>query len=200
METANYNYTIEQSGDSSIITYKKTPISYKAIVPMIVIGFFPACILTYLMASYDDTVTSVFTKFGISMFIVCIGTVFVINLFRKKGEIIVNKNSILVDGKTYDRNHIKSVFIRTPKGEEVTTSVIVRHSPLSLGGNVANLQGSMGQLSNESGNAFRRHLKNGAYRINMRFGAKDVTLAKHLSEIHAEVLYDKILEVLEVKS
>ena len=185
----HYNYTVEQDGEFTRFIYKKTPISYKMAFPLCWYTAIPAFCLTMLTsppALQGGVVKWLLFMAGLSCLIV-----FIINLLRRPGTISISKTAIVANNKTYQLDHVASFLIQDPAGMYSTHTTIVVHG----GSKAAALGQGMGQMANESRMAIQQHIRNAGYKIVIRYGAKDIKIARGLGETEAEVLFDKITAV-----
>lgn len=194
-----YNYTIEQDGEFTKFVYKKTPVSAKMAGPLCWYMFIPAFCITMLFS--PQSISS--GVFILILVMVCLsfGTVAIINFFRKPGEISISDKAVNVNGCTYQLDHVSSFLVKDPTGvySTHTTVIINNNSSFSLAGNVSNISHGMGQMANESRRAIQKYLREVGYKIVIRYGAKDIPIAKGLGETEADVLFHKITEVAGYK-
>jgi|GEM_PF-6217275 len=69
------------------------------------------------------------------------------------------------------------------------------HNPFSVAGSVANLGNSMGNLAREGKKALQKYLREAGYKIVIRYGKKEIEIAKGLGELEAESLFAKVTEI-----
>ncbi|HEX8530441.1 MAG TPA: hypothetical protein VF646_10475 [Cytophagales bacterium] len=201
MMTVNpvYNYSIEREGEYDKVTYKKTPVSFHMAKPLCFYTAVPAFMA--MMVTRPSYTPSPIATGGILWLIwmvaLSLGIVMLINFFRKPGEIRISKANLVVGNRTFDFNHISSILIKDPAGKYVTVStlVVMHGSPHSLAGAVSSVTGGLAQLGGESRLAIRRMMQEVSYKVCIRYGSKDVSIATGLGETDAEVLFDKLTEM-----
>lgn len=197
--TPEYNYTVEQNGEFTKFIYKKTPVSYKMAGPVCWYTALPAIFIT--MWFQPQSLVSGVIIWLIVMGCLSAGVVFLVNLFRKSGEININDKMVQVDGCTYQLEHVSSFLVKDPAGlySTHTTVIVNNNNPFSMAGNLANLGQGMGQVGNESRRAIQKHLRDVGYKIVIRYGSKDIPIAQGLGEAEADVLFYKLTEVAGYK-
>jgi len=191
---AQYNFTTQQEGNDTIFQYRKTPFSYKLTFSLALITAIPSIIIVFMLE--PSSVISGFILWFVVMIILGLLITFVINFLRTRNslEFRITKTGIRVGNKTYDYLHIHSYFIQDTYGNEseltVTTTVI---------GYTPSLVGTMAQTTNiakQSGREIRKIVADSNYKICMRYGTKNVAIAKGLGLNEAEVLFDKIKDII----
>jgi hypothetical protein len=200
MNTVNpvYNFAITEEGEYTKVVYKKSPLSFKMAAPLCFFTAIPAALIVFRSAP-ESLVSGIFAWL-IWMVVLAIGLMYLINLLRRQEEFKINASNIVVGANVYERKNVAEYFIKTPSGQEYTTTTIVTSGgSLSVPGAISNLSSGMVALSHETGQAIRRHMRNSAYRICMRYGAKNITLAKGLNETDALALFDKVSDILDNK-
>jgi hypothetical protein len=197
--TPEYNYTVEQNGEFTKLIYKKTPVSYKMAGPVCWYAAIPAFLIT--MWFQPQSLISGFIIWLIVLGCLSAAVVFMVNSLRKPGEININNKMVQVDGCTYQLEHVSSFLVKDPAGlySTHTTVIVNNNNSYSLAGNVANLSQGMGQVANESRRAIQKHLRDVGYKIVIRYGSKDIPIAKGLGETEADVLFYKLTEVAGYK-
>ncbi|MCY1221535.1 hypothetical protein D9M69_646430 [compost metagenome] len=121
---------------------------------------------------------------------------FVINFLRTRNTntFRVTTKGIIIGSKTYDNDHIHSYFIQDTYGNEsemVVSTTVIGYSP--------SLVGAMSQTTNlakQSGREIRKIVADSNYKICMRYGTKNIAIAKGLGLNEAEVLFDKVKDLV----
>ncbi|MGJ1334183.1 hypothetical protein [Sphingobacterium siyangense] len=175
----DYPYTIEQQGEVQSFTYRKTMLSYQAVIPLAFYFAFP-CIFLASALKCHDFMTSfywwLFFTIGFAFLLV-----FLINLFKtKKGSFTISKEAISIDGKNYDMAHVKSIGIKDPWDDDSDEVVFT-----------SGLRG----VSYSLGNSLKKNTRQTQFAIVLRYATKKIKIAKGLNEQDAEALFDKVTEV-----
>src|SRR5690606_15272115 len=167
---AKYNFEIMKERDYTVVSYRKTPISYKLATSQLAYAMMiPAAILAVIMVlpMGKDGIFWGFMFFLI--FIVAFGLIytFILNYFRTKKihEFKISDRDIIIGKKTYNREHVHSFFIQRTH--------VTYH----------NVQ-TVHEIIEKSNN-----------KICIRYGSNDVVLAKGLGERDAEIMFDRIREL-----
>lgn len=180
-ENAIYNYTTEQNGDTTRFIYNKTALSYKAGFPLMILFGFISIFITSFINPHSVS-SMIFTW----VFFTCLfsfGAVYLTNLIRSKsGEFSITKKSIIVDGKSYLLEHIKTLSVKNPDGGYTTETIRINNGTLGSG-----LRG----VNDEANNYLRKHIREMQFKIVARFATKDIVIARGLSEVDADILFDK---------
>lgn len=191
---ATYNFTTHKEGHDTVFNYTKTPFSYKLTFSLALITAIPSIIIVFMLG--PSTVISGFILWFVVMIILGLLITFVINFLRtrNKHEFSIGKNGIRVGSKTYDYQHIHSYFIQDTYGNEsevVVSTTVIGYAP--------NLAGAMSQTTNiarQSGREIRKIVADSNYKICMRYGTKNITIAKGLGLNEAEVIFDGIKTII----
>jgi hypothetical protein len=198
MKKANVNasYAVEKEGVYSRFIYKKTPYSYQMAIPICVYICLPTLCLTilYQPVTLQNGIIIWFTlMLGLSL-----GTVFLINYFRKPDTFKVSKNSIIIKDKVFLLDHVSSIFILNPSGHYSKNSMVVisRYYPLSLAGNIIGVNNNLGNLTARNRMSIQNYIQENGYKIIMNYGSKQITVAKGIGEEEVGVLFDKIKEIV----
>jgi hypothetical protein len=191
---AKYNFTTHQEGKDTVFQYKKTPFSYKLTFSLALITAIPSIFIVFMIE--PSSFVSGFILWFVVMIILGLVITFVINFLRTRNasEFRISANGVRVGNKTYDYLHIHSYFIQDTYGNEseltVTTTVI---------GYAPSLVGAMSQTTNiakQSGREIRKIVADSNYKLCMRYGTKNVAIAKGLGLNEAEVLFDKVKDII----
>ena len=194
--TPVYDFTVEQEGEYSKFIYKKTPVSYAAAAPLCMYTFIPAIFITGIIK--PETASSVMFTWLFSTVLLSVGVVFLINFLRKPGEFKISEKNIIADNKTYQLDHVSSFVIKDPAGlntHDTTILVQNRHSPFSMAGNAANLSNSVGNLAIQNRKLLQKYIQNAGYKIVIRYGSKEVAIAKGLGELEVDTLFSRVTEI-----
>lgn len=190
---AKYNFTTHQEGNDTVFQYKKTPFSYKLTFSLVLITAIPSIIIVFMLA--PSSFVMGFILWFVVMIVLGLIITFVINFLRTRNssEFRISKNGIRIGNKTYDYLHIHSYLIQDTYGNEselaVTTTV----------GYAPSLVGAVTQTTSivkQSGREIRKIVADSNYKICMRYGTKNIAIAKGLGLNEAEVLFDKIRETV----
>ncbi len=172
---AKYNFEITKERDYTVVSYRKTPISYKlATSQLAYVMIIPAAILAVLIVVSMRSKNGIFWGFMLFFFfIIALGVVytFILNYFRTKKihEFKISDRDIIVGKKTYNREHVHSFFIQRTH--------VTYH----------NVQ-TVHEIIEKSNN-----------KICIRYGSNDVVLAKGLGEKDAEIMFDRIRELTSLQ-
>lgn len=182
----DYPYTIEKNGDVAHITYRKGKFGNRAALPIALYLAIP-CIVLILAIKPSSAITGIFLwalfTVGFSFLIV-----FLVNVIRpKKGEFTLSKDSIIVKGKSYALEHVRTISIKDPSGEYVTETIIVSN-PGSLSSGVQGANREIGKL-------LESQTRQMQFKLVLRYASKDVVFAKGLSENDAEELFAKVTQM-----
>lgn len=193
-----YNFTTENEGLYTIFKYKKTPVSYKIVGPLCFYTAIPAVAFTALIR--PSGMQSAIIIWLVIMVALAFIITIIINALRKTGEFKVSISEVVVGERKYDKDHISAFFIKDPSGNNNDATIITvrHHNPLSMASNVSNLSSSVGQMGQESRMAIRRHFQDAGYKICIRFGTKDIAIAKGLGEQEADVMLRKVMEAIKI--
>lgn len=191
---AKYNFTTHKEGNDTVFQYKKTPFSYKLTFSLAVITAIPAIIIVFMLE--PSSVVSGFILWFVVMIILGLVITFVINFLRTRNTntFRVTTKGIIIGSKTYDNDHIHSYFIQDTYGNEsemVVSTTVIGYSP--------SLVGAMSQTTNlakQSGREIRKIVADSNYKICMRYGTKNIAIAKGLGLNEAEVLFDKVKDIV----
>lgn len=196
--TATYNFTTAKEGAYTIFKYKKTPISYKLALPLCFYTAIPAVFVTYFF-DLSGTATNVITWLVV-MIGLGLGITALINALRKPGEFSISAKEVIAGSNRYTQDHIAGYFIKDPQGNHsaMTFMSVTNHNPLSLGSNLGAMQASVSRMGNESRMAIRKHVADAGYKICIRYGTKDIAIAKGIGEREADVMLVKIKEASQV--
>ncbi|WP_422007133.1 hypothetical protein [Roseivirga pacifica] len=201
-QEAQYSFDIEETKDGSRITYRKGKF-----------GFGLGCVAVPITASISGGLcVAVFGEdfgSGFSVFLFIAITVLLSRLFtslvnksRKDETFEVTNEYIKVNNKSYALKHLNSVYVRDSKGNAVqqgySTTVIV-------GGRGMMGAAAVGAAMTAQGARAYSEILGGVlakvnYKIMFRFGEKDITLAKGLTENSANVLFDKLTDLLNLQT
>lgn len=187
---AHYNFTVEQDSQYSKITYKKSPIQYKAIVPFCIIYALPAVILAFAIGA-DSLPTGVILWIFL-MVLFSSATVFIINALRGKGSFSIGENKIIANNKTYDLKDVSLIAVQDPFGKYEQDTIITIQSTYPSAANVAHGFASANQ---HNVRAIKRIFSESSYKIIIRHGTKDVVIARQLNEVEADVLWKRVSEL-----
>ena len=200
---AEYNFHIDSANNSHYITYSKDKF-----------GAGLGCGLFILMGIFSGFLISIFSiRKASSSFIfwmmLTLGLTFLVLYLIKKSRkdktFVIGEDFIAVNDISYDLADIKKIYIKDPKGN------LHRSTNNSSSGFVFVGRGAMGAAAvgaasmASSGAKATSEIMNNAihkasYKIEFLYGNKKVALAKGLSENNAIVLYDKVLELLDMTS
>lgn len=196
--TPTYNFTAAKEGAYTVFNYKKTPISYKLALPLCFYTAIPALLLTMFIK--PSSTTSGVMIWLVVMIGLGLGITALINALRKPGEFRVNAKEVITGDKQYTQDHIAGYFVKDPQGNAsaMTFVTVTNHNPLSLGSNLGAMQASVGKMGNESRMAIRKHIADAGYKICIRFGTKDIVIAKGLGQREADMMLIKIKEASQV--
>lgn len=185
---AHYNFTVEYDGTYNHITYKKSPVKYTAAFPIAGLMAIPALILTLLLR--PESVNSGAITFLIIMTLLAFGTVFIINSFRGKGSFSVGKNDIIANKKTYELAHVSAIGVLDPAGKyEPDTLIYVEDTGFGT---------QRVTTRKSSAAAMRKVIAESNYKIAIRYGTKDIIIARQLNEVEADVLWKKVTELADL--
>lgn len=180
-----YHFTTEQEGEFTKFIYQKTPVSMKAAMPLSFYAIVPAIVATAALKP-EGFGSAVFIWLFITLGL-GFGSVYLINYFRKSGEFKVSKTVIIADDKTYNTDHISTIYIKDPNGLATTETVYIsNHRSISQG---------LANVSREVGNSLKRYISEAGYKIVIRHGTKDIAIAKGMGEIEADILFKKVTEI-----
>lgn len=193
-----YNYTVEQHADHALLSYTKTPISKGLIGPLCFFTAIPAVFPT-MMSHPTSAIT------GILMWLFWMATFgFVIVLFinyqrtKTPVQLQLNKNTIVSGGNTYDFSHISAIFLKNHKGLATAEASLLPTpmvNPHSLAGGIAHVSNGVLNMSRESVFAIKKYFNQVQYSVGIRYGSKEISIAKGLGEIEAQVLFEKIKQL-----
>ena len=193
-----YNFTTANDGSFTVFTYKKTPVSYKAALPLCFYTAIPAFLIACAIrpdSLMGGVMAWLFFMIGMGLAITAI-----LNAMRKSGEFKINPQQVVVNEKSYAQDHVSAYFIKDPEGNtsDVTTVTVMHGNAFSMGSNIAKAQASIGQMGRESQRAIRKYIQDAGYKICIRYGSKDIAIAKGLGEREADVMLNKIKEVAQL--
>lgn len=187
---ANYNFTTHQEGNDTIFQYRKTPFSYKLTFSLALITAIPSIIIVFMLE--PSSFVFGFILWFIVMIVLGLGITFVINFLRTRNtsEFRITNSGIRIGNKTYDYLHVHSYFIQDTYGNEsevAVTTTVIAYTPSLVGA-----MSQTGSLAKQSRREIRKIVADSNYKICMRYGTKNVAIAKGLGLNEAEVLFDRI--------
>ncbi|THF52839.1 hypothetical protein E6C50_01105 [Flavobacterium supellecticarium] len=190
---AKYNFTTHKEGDDTVFQYKKTPFNYKLTFSLPLITAIPSIVIVFMLE--PSSFVMGFILWFVVMIVLGLIITFVINFLRTRNasEFRVGKSGIKIGNKTYDYQHIHSYLIQDTYGNEseLTVTTTVGYAPSLVGA-----MSQTGNLARQSGREIRKIVADSNYKICMRYGTKNVAIAKGLGLNEAEVLFDKIREII----
>lgn len=191
---ANYNFTAHQEGNDTIFQYRKTPFSYKLTFSLALITAIPSIIIVFMLQ--PSSFVFGFILWFIVMIVLGLGITFVINFLRTRNtsEFRISPSGIRIGNKTYDYLHVHSYFIQDTYGNEsevAVTTTVIGYTPSLVGA-----MSQTGSLAKQSRREIRKIVADSNYKICMRYGTKNVAIAKGLGLNEAEVLFDRIKGII----
>lgn len=199
---AIYNFTIKEVDGTHHISYTKDKYGFKLGCGVFIVTLFLSCLIPNLFGDSIEGLMANYLLFTVGLSILI---VFLINRSRKAGSFSISKNEIEINQVKYDRNDIKRIYIKDPKGNQYRSTSNNGQGFFVVGTGVtgAALVGAS-VTSNMASNTARAssEMINGAihkvnFKIEFLYGNKKIILAKGLTENNAYVLFDKILDLLD---
>ncbi len=144
-------------------------------------------------ASLQSIVIDIILWASISIF----GLIFLLNKFKRKpGQVILTENTLIVEGKSYDRKEISSFWIQGTTKQ--TKQTINTNEGFVLGFGVANNVAQSAKIASDGGrevlNIFARGFDKVNQKIMFQYAERKVKLAGGLKEESASALLKAILE------
>ena len=197
-QAANYSFDIRQENGGYRYTVKPTSYGLNLGIKL---GLFVGFFLSFPIIGFADMHGA--TGFGVFLWLIFTGGMtygiiwLVNNVIRRPSEFLIANDRIEINGKSYDRKHVTSLFIKHPRegvqkyGNGGGSFVI---AGTSVGGVIAsNLMASGMQLNREISASFYKSVNKYRYMLYFGYGEKKVKLAGGMPERGAELLFDKVV-------
>jgi len=198
---ANHGFTISAENGKNVFTYEQEKYPTKALSVFIIVCAMIAPIFIFIFrVTSAPLALVVWVLFTILLFKLL---KYFVNRTRTKQSFVVDKQGFHVDGKTYLREHVTALFIKAGKSEETNTvpmqsgifiPVSSRASSM-LAASTLNAAHAAGNFASSVARASRMNMITVNYRVYIRYGNKNIILAKGLTSDTAELILDKIIEV-----
>jgi len=198
---AEYGFEIKEESDGFRITYSKAKYGFGAMFTFLIFGIMLGIALSLMFNQSDDMLPLIW-------FVAFVGP-FAFPLFlnsrRTPEEFVITNEALIVGGSKYNRDDISNIFVKD-KSSDVQLSVSNTGGGVFVGGTgaagaVTATAFAAGQAMQASGHAAGAAAAGVAAKVNVKimftYGEKYLALAKGLNRQRAEVLFSKILELLE---
>lgn len=195
---ASHGFNVSKEGDTVIFSYPQEKYTLRDILPTLFSTCFMSAIL--LMFFQPHSVKAGLIEWVLSVIVITWIKKFLVNLNRKQRQFKMTDDSFEVDGKTYLKKDVTGIYYQEGKTEPVpspygnSTTVIVSGSVSKsvMASSVANLASSMGRSLEISGAKFKNNLAKKNCKVLIRYGNKNIVLAKGLNIDTAELIMNKI--------
>ena len=164
-----YSFNVETIGKMHTITYKRAKYGIGLLFTLLFV-----CLFFALPAASISGTFAAIVYFGGSF-----GVYFALNLSRKDGQFQIDDKQIIVDGRSYNLEHVNQIYmdVKASNREEV-----ISYRP------------SAGMaLRNSINRSLMNHKEKNNWFIGFRYGEKNIKLAGGMKEDTADVLYKKVL-------
>lgn len=197
---SSYGFTLSSQGENKVFTYQHEKYQTKHLYP----SLFGLSLLSLISLAFlqPHSLGSAFIMWIIVTSSIFVLVKFLMNLNRHEGIFSISKDAFEVDGKKYARKDITDLYYREGKMDAIASQNF--HSTIIVGGSVSssimatsamNAAHSVGNSLELAGAKFRNNLAKINCKVYIRYGNKNIMIAKGLTSDTAELLMDKITEV-----
>ncbi len=202
---ASHGFEVSTNGDTHHFTYTQEKYQAKNLRPMILGLSLISIVPTILLVTFFE-IKSVFV--GITLFVLTIvgifrGIKYLMNLSRKEGSFSMTKNTFEVEGKSYSKKDITGIYFQEGKTEPVPSpysngsTIIVGNSVGNslMATSAVNLSKGVGRSMDIAGAKLRNNIAQLNCKVLIRYGNKNIVIAKGLTIDTAELMMNKISQL-----
>lgn len=197
---ASHGFHTTEEGNATQFIYDMERYTLRDILPTLFGSMFLAIFPVILLQ--PTTPKQGIIEWVISVILITTLIKFLVNLNRKQRQFKMTNDSFEVDGKSYLRKDVTGLYFQEGKTEPVplpysnSTTVIVSGSIRQsiMASSVANLGNATGKALEIHGAKFKNNLARKNCKVLIRYGKKNITLAKGLTIDTAELIFNKIAE------
>lgn len=195
---ATHGFHTEQDGDKIHFIYEMEKYKLKDVLPSLFGAAFLA-IIPLIFIQPKKPINGIILWLVFTFSIVYL-IKYLVNLNRKQRSFSMTPEAFIVNDKTYLRKDVTGIFYQQGK-KEVMPSPYSNGSTVIVGGSVvksmmassaANLAGATGRQLDIAGAKFKNNLARLNCKVIIRYGNKNIVLAKGISIDTAELILNKI--------
>lgn len=206
IQQANHGFTVSMQSGKAIFAYQQEKYRTRNLLP---IGGCALPLVSFLFVGLmqpGSMATGIvwWLLFYVGSFLLI---KYLMNLQRKERSFAVEKDGFEIDDKKYLRKDITSMFIQQGNSKPVVnvdmnsstgTFIAFQANPAGLmAASAANAAHAVGKLGDAAGQKFRENIARLNCKVFIRYGNKNIVLAKGITMDTAEVMLDKIVEVTQ---
>jgi len=203
--SANYGFSVSSEQGRHIISYKQEKYSANNLLPLLVTICFISLLLLLVIQP---------SSFGSGLFIWIILSTgifylvrYLLNLNRKIRQFIIDEISFEIDGRRYAKKDVNSLYLKEGNAQPAIdlnlqhgsgpAKIAFQANPGGLmAASMVNAGHAAGKMVDAAGQKLRNNMAKLNCKIFIRYGNKDVLLAKGITFNTAELIIEKVSELI----